>query len=744
MIQYLDNVNGWTTIDNDIDYSNALIKTTRVDDAFESGTVKAYLTRSTPIPPYTQFKIGDKGYVCSSEVTEYLSESNTYVHEISILETTAILKCFIVGVKVYSKESPQWSNDSAKITSLIKLMNQKYKSYTLVDNTLGVTTSRTYNFGATSTMYDCLNEIALENNKKVIAYFIADTTIRIEFVTPTENTSYSYTNDMVINKHWNQSTENYGKKLETYASNVVDTNTITHCDYMELKCDDIVLNADTAKLILPTPIEKIKEFGIRQTVVPITITVNHLDVYFPNGITASNNKYTSLLNKTAVVDGNTIYFFQDLFYREFIKYWAETDLYTWADAATWAYDSSFHYMTISVPASLNGKCPCTLDCLEKMQFDMLTPSEQCRKLFYTKGSNTIENFNMSYNYDLWHVLLGNAGKPFIEHVHGDGYGYDIYSGGVRAAYTIRTLDDADMFKYTYYVDYYAITNPYLIDDKTEQPINEAQWRDFGRSYGNSSNYIDFDKITQNMAISNNNLGRVEGVIELDVTEVENEPKAGQQISVNNITWYISNCIITQRVTSKVATISLVRNYTKKADSIGVDSQSETTNNPLHDIVTRPIYLEINQDQFTIDEIASATLYLGFIFYDHNGNIIYNTYNAQTWSKLYSRCSVQAIEDTVVLYCSMLDQMIFDYGRGAAHTGYWELVPFRYTDTNAECKRVQISVCVASQDNYTGEFSLPQGTNANIEAVLGGGGATLIDIDKDARETLTFTIKIKYN
>ena len=126
MIQYLDNVNGWTTIDNDIDYSNALIKTTRVDDAFESGTVKAYLTRSTPIPPYTQFKIGDKGYVCSSEVTEYLSESNTYVHEISILETTAILKCFIVGVKVYSKESPKWSSDSAKITSLIKLMNQKY------------------------------------------------------------------------------------------------------------------------------------------------------------------------------------------------------------------------------------------------------------------------------------------------------------------------------------------------------------------------------------------------------------------------------------------------------------------------------------------------------------------------------------------------------------------------------------------------------------------------------------------
>ena len=353
-------------------------------------------------------------------------------------------------------------------------MNQKYKTYTLVDNTLGVTTSRTYNYNATSTLYDCLNEIALENNKKVIAYFSDATHIVVEFVTPTKGTTYSYTNDMVTNKRWTQSAENYGKKLETYASNVVDTTNVIHCDFIELKSDDIVLNSDSAKLILPTPIEKIKEFGIRQTTQNIIITVNHLNVYFPNGITASGNTYNYLLNKTAVVDGDTILFFDDLYEREFRQYWAETDKLTWVNNVTWAYDSSGHFMTLSVPASFNGKCPCTLDCLEKMQFDMLTPSEQCKKLFYTKGGNTIENFNMSYNYDFWHLLLGNAAKPFIEHVHGDGYLYDIYPGGVRAAYSIRTLDDPDMFHYTYYVDYYGITNPYLIDEKTEQPINEQQ------------------------------------------------------------------------------------------------------------------------------------------------------------------------------------------------------------------------------------------------------------------------------
>ena len=63
MIQYLDEDNGWIDIDENVDFSNALIRTTRIDDAFESGTVKAYLTRSTPIPPYTQIKINNKGYV---------------------------------------------------------------------------------------------------------------------------------------------------------------------------------------------------------------------------------------------------------------------------------------------------------------------------------------------------------------------------------------------------------------------------------------------------------------------------------------------------------------------------------------------------------------------------------------------------------------------------------------------------------------------------------------------------------
>jgi hypothetical protein len=97
-INYSSNI--WTTVTDKVDFSSNPNTTTRIDDAFESGTLKIYNSRSVNITPYTPVIIDGKHYVADGKSTKYRGEANLYVHDINLLEATAILKCFIIGTKM--------------------------------------------------------------------------------------------------------------------------------------------------------------------------------------------------------------------------------------------------------------------------------------------------------------------------------------------------------------------------------------------------------------------------------------------------------------------------------------------------------------------------------------------------------------------------------------------------------------------------------------------------------------------
>ena len=169
-----------------IDLNVGEATTSRIDDVFATKTFTAYLSISQNIPPYTLFREtyygSSRQWVGSSVITQYLTESDLYVHEFSLLDPSALLKCFLIGVKLYSKESPTWSSDAEKFKSLLKQAERMYPDYTFnFGNSINnrILSSKTYEYGATSTLFDCLNEICVENDVKLKVEFNETTTTQL-------------------------------------------------------------------------------------------------------------------------------------------------------------------------------------------------------------------------------------------------------------------------------------------------------------------------------------------------------------------------------------------------------------------------------------------------------------------------------------------------------------------------------------------------------------------------------------
>lgn len=756
----------WHEIDENIDYSQGVQSTSRIDDVFETCTFKAYLSNALPIPPYTLFKDGSTQWVGKSKVTQYLTESGLYVHEFELLEPSAFLKCFIIGVKVYSKESPTWGADSEKVKSLLRQAKRMYPDYDFdFGNSINnkILTSKTYTFGATDTLYDCLNQICQENDVKLKVEFEDDDPTQIKVkVNEVVSGFYDLSDSRlrITNHTKDQDAENYGRYLETYASNVVDRDNITYCSFLETKADDALLNADTCKLKMPTAIESVVDFGIIQSysnsgISYASIFVTNLKEYFPDWFTYPGqgniqvrSYYGDLSEITCQIGGQTVYFFDYLYENHFKKRFPFVSKSIFFDTVFIAQDlptTNNGQLTLYAYNNCKGKISKMSGLLEKSVWDTLTPQQQAQRCFYTIGGNSIENMNGKYKNDLWNSLIGQSRGNFLEYARSSSESFL----ELNIEYSLDlAASSGDVANFVYYVDYYAITNPYIRDTKDETPLNESNFKPISRSYGVSANYIDFDKLTPNMHTSNNTLGQIERTYEIDLTDFNivglDNPKAGNAVRLtpNSTTyWYISSCIRTRKFYGgkDVALLTVVRNYSKKAESIGVDSQEESTNNPLHGITTRPIYLEhLTTD--VIDDIKNRSWYMRFTFYGTNGNLIHNTnYDNTDVTSLYSRCSVQAYQKEMLCYCEMLDQIIFEFGRGTQQTGYYEQIPFLYTNENAECGFVVVTLGTMGQ-SVDSEFLLPVGTNADFTAHY---QMPMQRIDKDAREKLTFSLKIRH-
>jgi len=741
----------WVDLSNYLDTSAHVQLTDRIDDAFISGKCKLWLGLQDPIPPYTPFMVNGKCMVGKSTVTKYLTQNNLYVHDVDLLEASAFLNCLLLGVKVYSQESPTWEYDIQKFVYIVELINELYHDYTFTikdSNTNPIVylshyinTRKTYLFDAKSTLFYALNQICLENNSKIRVTFSESNPsqffIELEKV-PREN-SYTIQASKIISNKGDQSAEDYGRYLDTYASNVVDRNTLTHCEFIEPRANDTARTADNAVIMLPTNIEKVEEFGVHQ-VYTIRFFIHGLQNYW-NDVSSrfgtGGMTYTQISTMYFYVGSEKHKIFEELYENYLKKYFPYvTKTYFYTNTTTEIYDSTYNNLVIDIPYSCNGKFP-IVGCEEMSEWTLRTPQNQTESLVYTTGSNQISNMNATYKNDIWNTFIGQSRGNFLNYnnesphtsyeVNGDDNPLDLYM------YQELSNND-DIFHYMYWCEYYAITNPILRDEK-----EDANFAPISRTYGNSANFIDFDKIIPNMAISNATLGQIEKTVQLDLSNESTLPLSGMPTTFEGRNWYISSVVWDYGINTSFATLTLVKEYQKKAESIGVDSQSEFTNNPLRNITERSIML-MGTTTDSIESITSKVWYMNFAFYDMNGTLIHNINGSTDTTQLYKRCSVQATDDTILFYTEMLDQMILDYGLSSTvSTGYVEQFPYVYTDANAECKFVQVEVGTMSSTNAQSPMNMPTAKNVTFTRKWVWYN---VRIDKDAREKLTFSIKIK--
>ena len=747
----------WVDLSNYLDTSAHVQLTDRIDDAFISGKCKLWLGLQDPIPPYTPFMVNGKCMVGKSAVTEYLTQTNLYVHDVDLLEASAFLNCLLLGVKVYSQESPTWEYDIQKFVYIVELINELYPDYTFTikDSSTNpiaylsqyINTRKTYPFDAKSTLFYALNQICLENNSKIRVTFSESNPSQffIELEKVPRETTYTIQASKIISNKGDQSAEDYGRYLDTYASNVVDRNTLTHCEFIEPRANDTARTADNAVIMLPTNIEKVEEFGVHQ-VYTIRFFIHGLqnywtEEYLQNEFRAGGMTYEQISQMYFMVGSNKHYIFEELWDNYLSKYFPYvTKTYFYQNATTQPYNSTYHNLVIEIPYSCNGKFP-IVGCEEMSEWTLRTPQNQTESLVYTTGSNQISNMNASYKNDIWNKFIGQSRGNFLNYnnesphtayeVNGDDNPLDLYMYQ-------ELSNNTDIFHYMYWCEYYAITNPILRDEK-----EDADFAPISRSYGNSANFIDFDKIIPNMAISNATLGQIEKTVQLDLSNDSTLPLSGMPTTFEGRSWYISSVVWDYGVNTSFATLTLVKEYQKKAESIGVDSQSEFTNNPLRNITERSIMLNGTTTD-SIESITSKVWYMNFAFYDMNGTLIHNINGSTDTTQLYKRCSVQATNDTLLFYTEMLDQMILDYGlSNVVSTGYVEQFPYVYTDANAECKFVQVEIGTLSSTNAQFPMNMPTGKAVGKDITFTTKWVWYnVRIDKDAREKLTFSIKIK--
>jgi hypothetical protein len=491
--------------------------------------------------------------------------------------------------------------------------------------------------------------------------------------------------------------------------------------------------------MLPTAIEKVKEFGVHQ-VYTIRFFIHGLQNYWndvESRFATAGMTYESISLMYFMVGSNKHYIFEELWDNYLSKYFPyRSKNYFYHNATTQSYDSTYNNLVIEIPYSCNGKFP-IVGCEEMSEWTLRTPQNQTESLVYTTGSNQITNMNATYKNDIWNTFIGESRGNFLNYndesphtayeVNGDDNPLDLYMYQ-------ELSNNTDIFHYMYWCDYYAITNPILRDEK-----EDANIAPISRTYGNSANFIDFDKIITNMAISNATLGQIEKTVQLDLSNESTLPLSGMPTTFEGRNWYISSVVWDYGVNTSFATLTLVKEYQKKAESIGVDSQSEFTNNPLRNITERSIML-MGTTTDSIESITSKVWYMNFAFYDMNGTLIHNINGSTDTTQLYKRCSVQATNDTLLFYTEMLDQMILDYGlSNVVSTGYVEQFPYLYTDANAECKFVQVEIGTLRATNAQSPMDMPTAKNVTFTQKWVWYN---VRIDKDAREKLTFSIKIK--
>lgn len=739
----------------------------RCDEVFGIGSFKAWLDIPYNIPPYTPLIINDNDYyLCTSICSKYLTRENAYVHDFKLIEASAVLSCYILGSKTFSV-SGNYKKDSDKISILAKLMNQKYGiiiHYNLEEIRNLLIKEQDFSFGPGTTIYDALLEIAKTYNciPKVnsIGFAGNEKKLVIQFYFHKLNnnsTPHILKTNYITNVVYSQNMDDYCKFLETEATNVIDRNDITSFKGLTVRSDDIETTASNAKILLPTRIEKVEKFYVNgEAKLEGTIASKYKDL-------DQNNLHDFLVDKNIYLGKNT-YHARFIDWRNafstnngtefpFDKIYEEHFKKNFSDKEEF-YNQSFFYNSLvdynngyfhlhptivadNIAGAVkyfimeSGKIDITTSIISKDQYDILELKDQPKFAYYTKYGNTIDGMYEYYKEDIWNGLLGKGVNPFLTYAHESGnfsYKDEEIEFNVDSIISPVIKDVPDPREYTFDVDVITTTNPFVSSTKSKIPLNQTNFFTSARSYEKSSNYIDFDKLNNSIQKNNDMLGMPELSIEYQMSN-DDIFNPSDKILYDGKEWYIASIITYYEPSRKYCILNLVSDFNKIADAIGVETQYQSTKNPLDNIIDRHIFFELNYDKDLPNEI-----WLKFKFY----------YDVGQSNDLFKRATIMRNKNITYLYVETLDQYAFDKkitdyfdSEAKVPRNRYACYDIGYVDENNETEFCQIDIVELPELNRIESYQLPlyEG-NYNLIASI-----PKQKLYKDSRERLIFTIKI---
>lgn len=731
----------------------------RTDEAFAIGTCQLRCPIKYNIAPYTPARINSSEYwLASSVCRKYLSKSDYYVHDVNLLELTAIMSCYIVGSKNFSVTGTH-RLDFEKIEILLDLVKYNYGvNFELDFGYTRLNQAQEFTFGPGTTLYDAIIEISRSYSgvqPKVTKYNSDTETYTLSFIFATDGKLKELNQYKITNVEFSQNSETYASILESELTNVIDRTDVVHVSDISLRSDDVKMSTDNAYLQLPTRCESIIDFGISTQAGSLTLTINVFNEYHDKllsagFVTATNGVWTRTYkelndiiykDKTENLGGvSIVYEYHPL--EEIVKQ-LEVDFGIDGEKVFNQYffikrESIYYTLWPAVGgSSIVGDMAKMKDfpvkwslnncILPKDKWELLDDSEKPKYCYYESGSNQIDGMNNYYKDDFWNTIVGNTVKPFLAYQKYAEEKKDVKLDDdcvYSSKYSFDGSEDYESINYTFYIDYYPIVDPLIRYRKTKTPINESALKNLSRSYDKSSNFIDYDRLINNMADNVNTNGNVEASIEVIGP---NDLNVYDKVVYDNVEWFISSIVKTFLLKKIVTILNLTLECNKIADSIGVKTQYNAVKNPLNNIIDRPIYF--NVEKLTIGEKESLWLCVQY------GTDVNNLSNP-----LYKRAAILSHNNINYVVVEALDQFSFD--KTAVQTkkaSLYKCNDVAYVDNYNEGMYYQLSLGTMDKLTQNESFKLPlldDTSKYHAKAFISGA-----KVYKDARERLIFCVEI---
>lgn len=474
------------TSNENVDYTNLIdgeiVYDERLDQVLDSMQFTMIVPLDKNIAPFTKASVRfDDGrvefFMASSVAQKVMTTDNQYIHNVTFVEATKILECYILGSKSFSyiEGKNNYNSNYDRINIISKIIEQKYGVLVDVSHLQGkLNEEREYSFGPGTTMFDAILEICqtenciprITNMDFESDYYTLDI-IKISDLQTTEITPIRVINDVIFD----QNVDEYCSKIETEMSEVVDRNTFQTIT-LSCRSQSTTIYVDNACLITPSKIDNVKKIVMNLSLdecqaspillLPKAIIDGVKDYVNESGITeldsfdcpgvsflltpyeqsSYNDFYMALLNRLYSKEFVTLHtYLSDIGLNDtYLLSGLQSNKNVWlmcmeidesvVDTPASSVSISDYYMCIitdkfrskSTNSILKAKPSIDISnfILDKDQWDLLSAREQPHYIYFKHGENYIDGFNNYYNSNFWEKIIYKEVEPFIPFILGGG------------------------------------------------------------------------------------------------------------------------------------------------------------------------------------------------------------------------------------------------------------------------------------------------------------------------------------